>query len=114
MTLMSNKRTPLLTAEEESALARAAESGDAGARERLILANQGLVFSLANQYARGPAELDDLVQEGFVGLIRAIDKFDYRRGHRLSTLATRKIDGAIKNAIIKRAKTSAHEITLGF
>lgn len=81
------RREPRLGAEEERRLARLAADGDRAARDRLINAHIRLVVHLARQLPHSPAELPDLVQDGLVGLIRAVDRFDWRRGNRLSTYA---------------------------
>ena len=71
------------------------------ARTALIFANGNLVYSIANKYQGRGVDIDDLVQEGTIGLIRAVDKFDYRRGLRFSTMATPWIRGAIKDAVAR-------------
>lgn len=80
-------RTKLLSAEEEIELARRVEQGDAQARQRMIESNLRLVVSMVKPYAHLGVPLADLVQEGTVGLIRAVDKFDHRRGNRFATYA---------------------------
>lgn len=83
------ERPPLLTAEQERKLAARIKAGDKAARERMILANMGLVVKLAQGYARDSDLLDDLIQEGTWGLIRAVDRFDPQSHHtRFSTYAT--------------------------
>jgi RNA polymerase primary sigma factor len=78
---------PPLSAAEEQRLARLAELGDVKARERLVNAHLWLVTHIAREHARNRGDLPDLVQEGLVGLLRAVDRFDWRRGNRLSTYA---------------------------
>jgi RNA polymerase primary sigma factor len=86
--LANARRRPLLTAAEEVLLAQRMEAGDASARERLILSNVRLVVSVARAYQTRGVPLADLVQEGMIGLIRAVDRFDWRRGFRFSTYGT--------------------------
>jgi RNA polymerase primary sigma factor len=94
-------RTPLLTAAEERALARRVERGDLVAKDRLVQANLRLVVHVAKRYQREDhgLTLADLVQEGTLGLLRAVEKFDFRRGHRFSTYAVIWIRQAIGRAI---------------
>jgi RNA polymerase primary sigma factor len=90
---------PLLTREEERSLARRIESGDRAAAEQMVTSNLGLVVSLARRYeGRGLSTLD-LVQEGILGLMRAVEKFDWRRGFRLSTYATLWVRQAMFRAV---------------
>ncbi len=89
----------LLSREEEISLAKLVERGDAEARQRLIDANHRLVFSVVNKYRYSGVPLEDLVQEGFLGLIAAADKFDYRRNCRFSTVATIWIRAHVLQAI---------------
>jgi RNA polymerase sigma factor (sigma-70 family) len=102
-------RLPLLTAEEEQDLARRIETdshedGPKAAREHLFLANTRLVVSIAKRYPRPPGvELMDLIQAGNVGLQRAVDGFDWRRGVRFSTYATRWIHQAVGRAVDRSA-----------
>ncbi len=81
-------RVRLLSAVEEVELARRAEGGDADARRQLIEANLRLVVSLARRYAGAGVALSDLIQEGNLGLMQAVARFDWRRGHRFATYAT--------------------------
>jgi RNA polymerase primary sigma factor len=81
-------RHPVLTREEERSLAQRVEAGDRAAAEQMVTSNLGLVVSIARRYeGRGVSTLD-LVQEGILGLMRAVEKFDWRRGFRMSTYAT--------------------------
>lgn len=89
----------LLTRDEEIALARRIEQGDAAARQVLIDANHRLVFSVVNKYRYSGVPQEDLIQEGFMGLIQAADKFDYRRNCRFSTVATIWIRAHVLQAI---------------
>jgi RNA polymerase primary sigma factor len=97
------RRVPLLSAASERALAAAAEAGDAVARWRLVEANTRLVVSIAKRYQGRGLPLEDLIQEGNVGLLRAVDKFDYRRGFKLSTCATVWIRQAVLRALAEKA-----------
>ena len=90
---------PLLTAEEERDLARSMGSGTEGARERLIVSNLRLVVKIAREYGEVGLPLIDLIQEGNIGLIEAIDRFDPERGYRLSTYAAWWIRRAMLAAI---------------
>jgi RNA polymerase primary sigma factor len=81
-------RYPLLTAAEEVALAKRIERGDAAAKERMINSNLRLVISIAKRYQGHDVPLGDLVQDGVIGLNRAVEKFDWRRGFKFSTYAT--------------------------
>lgn len=78
----------LLTREDEQELFIRIEMGDEAARERIIHSNLRLVFAIAKRYRRSGVQYTDLIQEGNIGLMRAVEKFDYRKGHRFSTYAT--------------------------
>jgi len=91
-------RQPLLTAEEEAELLQRAQAGDEQARDRLVECNLRLVLSIARRYVRPGLPLEDLVQEGAIGLIKAINHFDTNRGLRFSTYATWWIRQAIGRA----------------
>src|SRR5262249_4739495 len=97
-------RHPLLTRSQELELAKRAQEGDAAARDRLIESNLRLVFSIARTYRSETLELLDLVQEGTLGLIRAVDRYDWRRGVKLSTYAFPWIRHAILDAIVRRRR----------
>jgi len=97
-------RFPLLTAEEERKLARSMAKGIDGARQRLIISNLRLVVKIAQGYADSGVDLIDLIQEGNLGLIEAIDRFDVERGYRLSTYATWWVRRAILSAITEYSR----------
>jgi RNA polymerase primary sigma factor len=96
---------PLLTREEERDLARRKDAGDELAKRRLIEANLRLVMSIARNYTRADVPLLDLIQEGNLGLIRAVEKFDYKLGFKLSTYATWWIRQAITRALADQGRT---------
>lgn len=98
-------RYPLLKADEEVKLAKRAEKGNQAARERLILSNLRLVISIARRYQGRGLDLEDLIGEGHRGLIRAVEKFDWRKGYKFSTYATWWIRQAISRAIADYART---------
>jgi RNA polymerase primary sigma factor len=107
MTLFMSRagRYPLLTAAEEIELAKRIERGDAKAKERMINSNLRLVISIAKRYQGHDVPLGDLVQEGVIGLNRAVEKFDWRRGFKFSTYATWWIRQACQRAISNLSKT---------
>ena len=98
-------RYPLLTAAEEVELAKRIERGDAEAKERMINSNLRLVISIAKRYQGHDVPLLDLVQDGVIGLNRAVEKFDWRRGFKFSTYATWWIRQACQRAISSQSKT---------
>jgi RNA polymerase primary sigma factor len=98
-------RYPLLTAAEEVELAKRIERGDLEAKERMINSNLRLVVSIAKRYQGHGLSLLDLIQEGILGLIRAVEKFDYRRGFKFSTYATWWIRQAVQRGYQNRART---------
>ena len=98
-------RWPLLTKEEEVALAKRVERGDAEAKERMINSNLRLVVSIAKRYQGHGLSLLDLIQEGIIGLIRAVEKFDWRRGYKFSTYATWWIRQAVQRGVANKSRT---------
>ena len=103
--LRSIGRVNLLTAEQEVSLARRIERGDMLAKQQMIEANLRLVVSIAKSYLGRGLTFLDLIQEGSMGLIRAVEKFDYRRGYKFSTYATWWIRQAVTRAIADKGRT---------
>jgi RNA polymerase primary sigma factor len=98
-------RWPLLTKEEEVELAKLIERGDAEAKERMINSNLRLVVSIAKRYQGHGLSLLDLIQEGIIGLIRAVEKFDWRKGFKFSTYATWWIRQAVQRGVANKSRT---------
>jgi len=98
-------RVPMITHEREIELAKRIEAGDRDARKQFVLANLRLVVSIAKRYVGRGLSLLDLIQEGNIGLIRAVQRYDWRRGHRFSTHATWWIRQAISRAVADKGRT---------
>jgi RNA polymerase primary sigma factor len=98
-------RYPLLTAAEEVELAKRVERGDTAAKERMINSNLRLVVSIAKKYQGHELALLDLIQEGIIGLIRAVEKFDWRLGYKFSTYATWWIRQAVQRGVANKSRT---------
>lgn len=105
--IKSAGKSPLLTAEEEVMLAKKVERGDKNAKDRITESNMRLVISIAKNYIHQGHKLSfpDLIQEGTFGLIRAVEKFDYRKGFRFSTYATWWINQAVARAVANDGRT---------
>jgi RNA polymerase primary sigma factor len=103
--LCSIGRVPLLSAEEVVCLAKRIERGDMAAKQHMVEANLRLVVSIAKGYIGRGLTFLDLIQEGSLGLIRAVEKFDYRRGYKFSTYATWWIRQAVTRAIADKGRT---------
>jgi RNA polymerase primary sigma factor len=107
------RATPLLTSEEEIELAKRIEQGDAEAVDRFVVANLRLVINIAKHYKGRGMSLADLIQEGNVGLMRAVERFDWRKGFRFSTYATWWIRQAVGRALAERSRTIRLPILAG-
>ncbi len=107
------RRYPLLTAADEVRLAKQIERGDPVAKEQMINSNLRLVVSIAKKYQGQELQLLDLIQEGILGLIRAAEKFDWRRGYKFSTYATFWIRQAIQRGIANKARTIRIPVHIG-
>src|SRR2546430_3348316 len=97
-------KTPLLTREDEVMLAKRIERGDLVAKERMMSANLRLVVSVSRRSRGQGLPLPDLIQEGTIGLVRAVEKFDYRKGFKFSTYATLWIKQSLRRAIDDKAR----------
>ncbi|MGH9138632.1 MAG: sigma-70 family RNA polymerase sigma factor [Acidimicrobiales bacterium] len=104
MFLRGATRYPLLTADEEVAVAKQIDAGDQSAKDRMILSNLRLVAHWAKRYQNQGVALLDLIQEGIFGLIRAVEKFDWRRGFKFSTYATWWIRQALQRAVQSQSR----------
>jgi RNA polymerase primary sigma factor len=97
-------QAPLLSAEEEVELTRLSQQGDCAARQRIVEANMRLVISIARAYRSKAVPLEDLIQEGAIGLMHAVERFDPEKGFRFSTYATHWVRQSIGRALDNKAK----------
>jgi RNA polymerase primary sigma factor len=107
------RRHPLLSAQDEIELAKRIERGDLEAKERMVNSNLRLVVSLAKRYQGHELSLLDLIQEGILGLIRASEKFDWRKGYKFSTYATFWIRQAIQRGLANQGRTIRLPVHIG-
>jgi RNA polymerase primary sigma factor len=107
------RKYPLLTAEEEVELAKRIERGDLAAKERMINSNLRLVISVARKYQGQGLPLGDLIQEGMLGLIRAVEKFDWRKGFKFSTYGTLWIRQSIGRGLANSSRTVRLPVHIG-
>jgi len=113
----SISRFPLLTKEEEVELAKRIEKGDKAAREKMINSNLRLAINIAKKYHRQGINIEDLIQESNIGLIKAVDKFDWRKGNKFSTYATWWITQSVRKEFLKLNSVidvPGHASTLGW
>src|SRR4051794_18340584 len=106
-------RYPLLTAKDEVELAKRIERGDVEAKDRMINSNLRLVVSIAKRYQGHDLSLLDLIQEGIFGLIRAAEKFDWRKGYKFSTYATFWVRQAIQRGLANKSRTIRIPVHIG-
>ena len=99
------RKTPLLTFEQEQELAKRIEQGDGDARAKMIEANLRLVVAIGKKYINRGLQFSDIIEEGNLGLIRAVEKFQYERGFKLSTYASWWIKQSIERAIVNQTRT---------
>jgi RNA polymerase primary sigma factor len=111
--LAASRRYPLLTPDEEIELAKRIERGDLAAKERMINSNLRLVVSQARRYLGSGLTMADLVQEGMFGLIRATEKFDWRKGYRFSTYATLWIRQSMQRGVENTSRTVRLPVHVG-